>query len=358
MPTTAELETTQRIDPLEDPRWDEFLATHPRSSVFHSRPWLESLRRTYGFRVHAYTTSLPGEKLSNAAVFCVVDSWLSGRRLVSLPFSDHCEWLVDDNADRETLFSAIEVEYRREKFLYVEMRPTSRFQVPTALICSAEELCLHQIDLRPDLATLFQNLHRGSTRRKIQRAERENLAYEEGTSESLLESFWELTILTRRRHGLPPQPRRWFRNLIDCFGESLKIMVAYSNNHAVASILVLRHKDSLIYKYGCSDAHFHNLGGMHLLLWRAIQGAKKMGLKVFDLGRSNIQNTGLILFKERWGAQRSPLTYLTFSPAGSVRGASSHPDSDWRLRYARRIFTYAPDSFLSLVGNALYKHIA
>src|SRR2546430_11331216 len=34
------------LDPLEDPRWAEFVQRHPRASVFHTPGWLEALRRT------------------------------------------------------------------------------------------------------------------------------------------------------------------------------------------------------------------------------------------------------------------------------------------------------------------------
>ena len=37
------------LDPLADARWDDLLERHPRASVFHSRGWLEALKRTYGY---------------------------------------------------------------------------------------------------------------------------------------------------------------------------------------------------------------------------------------------------------------------------------------------------------------------
>src|SRR5216110_3070476 len=83
------------LDPLLDPRWPEFLERHASASIFHSRGWLEALRRTYGYEPIAYTTSPPTVDLANGLVFCRIDSWLTGRRLVSLPFSDHTEPLVD-----------------------------------------------------------------------------------------------------------------------------------------------------------------------------------------------------------------------------------------------------------------------
>jgi|SRR6266571_752828 len=39
----------------------------------------------------------------------------------------------------------------------------------------------------------------------------------EGRSDALFEKFFRLHVLTRRKHGLPPQPLVWFRNLIIVF---------------------------------------------------------------------------------------------------------------------------------------------
>jgi hypothetical protein len=91
---------------------------------------------------------------------------------------------------------------------------------------------------------------------------------------------------------------------------------------------------------------------MHLLFWSSIQDANLHGLRVFDLGRSETENSGLITFKDRWGAGRSTLTYARYSSR-----PSQPPGTDWKLRIAKRIFAHAPDSFLSAAGNIFYKHI-
>lgn len=54
------------IDPLSDMRWDEFVATHPRASVFHHRGWLLALAATYAYQPAVVTSCLmlrsnPGE---------------------------------------------------------------------------------------------------------------------------------------------------------------------------------------------------------------------------------------------------------------------------------------------------------
>jgi len=341
------------IDPLCDPRWSGFVGRHPRASAFHSVPWLQALRRTYGYQPVAYTTEPPGVALQNGFVSCRVSSWLTGRRLVSLPFSDHCEPLADGEG-AQALFSAAADAVRREKLRYWEVRAACPVEPPLGSFRQTQEYWFHQLDLRPDLDALFRAFHKNSTQRMIQRAEREGLTYEVGRSAALLQSFWGIYLITRRRHLSPPQPKLWFRNLIECLGEALQIHVASKDGRSVAAILTIRHKQTLIYKYGGSDPQANNLGGMRFLLWKAIQEAKRQGLETLDLGRTDCDNTGLMEFKDRWGAQRSLLTYSRFTPAPPKPSGAA---ASWKGSCARRLAARLPDSLFSLAGRLIYRHI-
>ena len=348
--------TIHRTNPLEDARWERFLQKHPRSSVFHTRGWLEALRRTYGYQPIALTTTASGQELEDALLFCRVESWLTGRRLVSLPFSDHCEPLVDDEATLQTLVASATSDGRQEKLKYIELRPLAPRSDLPAPFSASQSFCFHHVDLTPSLDKLFAGFHKDSTQRKIRRAEREALVYEEGRSDALLDAFYRLMVLTRRRHQVPPQPKQWFKNLIECVGEPLKIRVAFKDQQATAAILTLRHKDTLIYKYGCSDSEFSNLGGMHLLFWRSIQEAKEAGLRVFDLGRSDADNEGLITFKNRWGSVRSELTYSRWSVSQRA-SIAQNGGSGWKERLMKQAFAHLPDRVLHSAGDILYKHV-
>src|SRR5271169_3279424 len=91
------------INPLSDARWNELAIRHPKASVFHQRVWLEALKRTYGYEPVVFTTSARDVELQNGLLFCHVKSWITGHRLVSLPFSDHNEPLCDSTEEIATL---------------------------------------------------------------------------------------------------------------------------------------------------------------------------------------------------------------------------------------------------------------
>jgi CelD/BcsL family acetyltransferase involved in cellulose biosynthesis len=355
LPLTPDLErsstTVSVIDPLRDVRWKEFVASHSRSSVFHSSRWLRALRNAYGYDPVVITASPFRTHLTNGIVFCRIKSWLTGSRFVSLPFSDHCEPLVSDSQELDKLlcYTRRYVDSRQAK--YVEIRPVS--SVPRASTTFSRHLtyCFHRLDLSRSEEEIFRHFHKDCVQRKIRRAEREKLRYEEGTSEALLQKFYRLMVKTRRRQSIPPQPLAWFRALIAAFGSDLKIRVASSGDIPVASILTLSHKTTMTYKYGCSDTAFNKLGGMALLFWRAIQDAKAAGLQDLDLGRSDSDNSGLIAFKDRWGAESSALTYWAYppQPAPHLNG--------WPRRVVKQLTSATPQVILETVGRVLYRHI-
>jgi CelD/BcsL family acetyltransferase involved in cellulose biosynthesis len=345
------------IEPLKDSRWERFLEKHPRSSVFHSSPWLEALNRTYGFQPIAYTTSSPGEDLENAMVFCPVESWLTGRRLVALPFSDHCEPLVDALEDQDILTAALMRKVESERWSYLELRPLDSFDVATSLPRTEVTYAFHELDLWPSIDAIFNGFHKSSTQRKIRRAEREGLSYREGSTPDLLDDFFQLFTLSRKRQGLAPQARQWFANLMDCFGDALKVRVARKDDVAVAAMITIRHKDTLTYKYGCSDPRFNRLGSMHLLFWNAIQEAKFSGLRFLDFGRCDAGQEGLVTFKNRWGARQSVLTYSRYGAAEKSTHIFDLYSSQWKSRAAKFALRRIPRAILPMIGRIMYQHI-
>jgi len=350
---------TYTLDPLQDPRWSTFLNGRPDASVFHSVPWLSALRKTYGYEPVVYTSTPPRQSLRDGIVLCRVNSWLTGRRLVSLPFSDHCELLLSDDDSTNAIFDSLRRDTREQRWRSVEVRPLDHIDETTQEFVALETFCFHKLDISPSLDVLFGNFHKDCVQRKIKRATREGLIYSEGRSETLLHQFYQLLLLTRRRHGLPPQPMAWYRNLIECFGDALKIRVVYKGKLPVASILTLQERDALVFKYGCADPETKNLGGTQLLLWKSIQEAKASGLQFFDFGRSETANTGLITFKERWGATPSTLTYWKYSAPNSLPvWINIDKKTNWMVRLARQILDHTPSRLLSAVGNLGYRHVA
>ncbi|MGE3841570.1 MAG: lipid II:glycine glycyltransferase FemX [Vicinamibacterales bacterium] len=341
-------------NPAAHAGWAELVRLHPHASVFHLPGWLDALQQTYGFEPFVVTTS-PGAMLENGLVACRVKNW-TGHRLVSLPFSDHCEPLLGIGDSLSTLVEPLVEHARAEGWPSIELRPcvaTNEGQRTAAGLGCGSEFVHHTLDLRGSAQAIFERFHPSSTQRAIRKAEREGVTYESGVSDWFVGAFFKLFRLTRRRHGLPPQPLVWFRNLVACLGDRVAIHLALLCGRPVAAIMTVSLKTTMVYKYGGSDGSFHRLGVMPFLFWKVIRQAMGQGCERLDLGRSDLDQPGLIAFKEHLGATSSKLTYLRWPE--SQRRASR---AGWVAQAARRVVAYLPDDALDLAGRVLYRHFA
>jgi hypothetical protein len=341
------------INPLTDSRWASFVESCPQSSVFHTAEWLSALKQTYRYSPVVFTTSPAGAPLTNAIVFCRINSWLTGQKLISLPFSDHCEPLAYDRTELEALLSGIR-QASSGKLKHVEVRPVSMVLPVNSGWMEHSQYHFHVLDLRPSLEELYSRLHKDSMQRKIRRAARERVVLNQGRSEELLKQFYDLLLSTRRRHHIPPQPIAWFRNLLSSLGHRLTIYVASVDARPIASLLTLRHKRTVVYKYGCSDASFHNLGAVPWLFWKVIEEAKSEQLEALDLGRSDEENEGLVRFKDHLGATRISIKYWSLSHKEPAGGGAINRILKSPL--SQTLISHLPDSLFRLAGEVFYRH--
>jgi hypothetical protein len=347
--------TVHTLNPLSDSRWDDLIARHPKASVFHQRAWLEALLLTYGYKPIVFTTSPPGSELKNGLLFCQVKSWLTGRRLVSLPFSDHCDPLCDSTEEMKILVGFAQSAVNSKQWQYLEIRPVDeRFGAASAEIGLQPigRYSHHVLDLAPAIDDLFRGLDKDSVQRRIKRAEKAGLAENCGNSPELLKEFYALFVMTRGRHHLPPPPYAWLQNLLQTQGQALEIRIAYKDSTPIAAILCLRFRKIAYFKYGCSDAAYKQFGATPWLLWKAIVSAKDSGAMQFDLGRTEHDNAGLLAFKNNWVSTCKELLYWRFPVVGSFGIRESR-----KLKMAKRVFSHMPQGLLVMSGKLVYRHI-
>jgi CelD/BcsL family acetyltransferase involved in cellulose biosynthesis len=180
--------------------------------------------------------------------------------------------------------------------------------------------------------------------------EAEITASQEGLAE-----FIRLNRLTRREHGLPPQPRRFFENLHRevISRDAGFIALARYQEQAVAGAVFFCFGRKAVYKYGASDRRFQNLRPSNLLLWEAIRRCREKGMESLCLGRTDLHHHGLKQFKDGWGAAETRIRYLRYDfRREAFQGLSGRP-SGWRENVLRRM----PLPLLDAIGTLFYKHM-
>jgi len=337
------------IDPLSDPRWGELVTRAPGGGIFHHPLWLRLLHERYGYAVSAVCVADTSGELVGGIPVARIESRLTGKRMVSVPFSDVCEPLADTDEVRRDLIVGLD-DLRRQTGLRLEVHaevpdlpgggPSDRFYHHVVPLAEGPEL------------VLGKNIKQ-SKRRGAQMARDTGVTVRSATDGQAIDSFFRLHVLTRRRLGVPTQPRNFFRAFSRLFDEGLGfVLLAEVEGRAIAANLYLRHGARLTYKYGASDPAELSKRPNDLLHFEGLRLACEAGCEHLDLGRTELDNDGLRRYKRQLGADERELTYtMTPAPAGkkSVRSVS---------RLQRNIIRRAPAGFGRLLGAAVYRHFA
>ena len=81
---------TIQLDPLTDSRWQTFIGSARGASVFHHPAWLGLVGSRYRYAMTALCVVGDDGAIAAGIPLARVNSRLTGRRLVAVPFSDVC----------------------------------------------------------------------------------------------------------------------------------------------------------------------------------------------------------------------------------------------------------------------------
>ncbi|HLH77667.1 MAG TPA: GNAT family N-acetyltransferase [Candidatus Binataceae bacterium] len=321
--------------------WRQWLARSPRAGLYHGERWLELLRRVYRMPLSVAQVELTGEGQSAACVLAHPHRFFSPRA-VALPFSDYAPPLTTGARAEAALLEHL----AHGQWGPVELRGQSA--PPPWQVSST--FALWNLDLRRPLAQLQAGLAT-NFRRNLKRAARALVHVEYGADSALLARFHALHSESRRRHGLPAPPARFFRVLGELFAPNneLEVWIASRAGRDLAGVVLLRSGKRLYYKWG-ARAGGDTFATSHLLLWQVIERAAGH-CEVLDLGRADIRNVGLSRFKAELGARAEPLPYA-FMPR-MPRNLSAEHLSGLALLLSQ-LWKRLPPPLARILGGAIY----
>jgi CelD/BcsL family acetyltransferase involved in cellulose biosynthesis len=339
------------VDPIADARWLEFLSRAREAGPFHHPAWLGLLQRSYGYPIRACCVLDDAGAITAGLPVALVGGALRRPRLAALPFSDHCTPLTadgDDGALAEQLMSALD-ELRTTLDVALEVRApigSSAGQV-------VDSYHLHEIALEPDADAVVERFRRKSQiMRGVRRAEREGLTVERRTDAGALADFYDLHVGTRRRQGVPTQPKSFILRFADLFELGLGfVLVVRDGERPIAAAVFLAFNGTLIYKYGASDPAALGKRPNNLLFLEAIRWGCANGMESLDLGRTDIGHESLREFKLSWGAEERTLEYHEL--ADGERRPTEGPGLASR---AAPLIRRSPPVVSRLIGEALYRY--
>ena len=350
-PRSSSRELESRIvDPICDQEWDRLVISHPDFSFFHCAAWAKVMCKTYGHKPVSLYCARRDESLALAPLL-EVQSPLTGRRGVCLPFTDSCAPLLFDQDYSSILFEKIRQLAQERNWKYFELRGG---MTPNASERHSVAYYGHTLDLRAGSASLFAGLS-SSARRAIRKARRGDLNVQVLQSEEAIREFYRLHGRTRRRHGLPPQPKSFFLNI---HREVIKpglgfVVLASKGTRTIAAAVFFHLGKKAVYKFGASDERSQDLRGNSLVMWNAIEFLAHKGFETLHLGRTSMENEGLRRFKLAWGTKEELIEYFRFDTR--VNEWIAARDNVSGLHNA--VFARLPLAVNRLMGAMIYPHL-
>src|SRR5260221_11262197 len=99
-----------------------FIEEQAKGTSFYLQAWLDLITRLYGYSVYPLTATNADGKITGFLPLCSMQSPLTGRHLVALPFTDLCPLLAEDEASTNALVDQAIRLAQQQKARYLELR--------------------------------------------------------------------------------------------------------------------------------------------------------------------------------------------------------------------------------------------
>lgn len=336
------------LNPLEVADWNDLLLSNHNYSFFHSSFWARTLTETYGYKP-LYVTLFNKNRLSGLIPLMEINSPLTGKRCVALPFSDYACPIIIDTDQFNHIFREIITLGKEAGWKYIEFRgPLPKKILPYS------HYYIHTLKLHEDENGIMKTI-RNSTKRNIRKAIKENVKVEIYKTAESVDLYYHLHCLTRKKHGVPPQPHRFFKNIFQHIISQDQgfVVLAHYENQPVAGAVYFHIGNRALYKYGASDPRYLNLRANNLVMWEAIKWYCRNRYKTFSFGRTAPKNKGLLQFKSGWGTIQETIEYYRyeFNSAEFIR-------CDSKTNLPVKVIKKIPVPVLQTIGALFYKHMA
>ncbi|MDD5416960.1 MAG: GNAT family N-acetyltransferase [Candidatus Aenigmarchaeota archaeon] len=306
------------IELLQDEeRWKHFVR-FSNSTIFHTIEWRNVIRDTFGYKPYYIVSTNEGTTNGCFPMFCV-KSFIFGKRYISLPFSFAAGPIYTDVKFLKELLTEAKRVSKDSKYLEIRTKD----KIPVDIVKEFElnentDTFMSVLELT-DIDTIWKEMDK-KHRNAIRKAEKDGLKVREGT-ENDLRAYHRLKMrLSAKKYGIPSEPLLFYQKMWEEMHKKnlVKLFVAEYEGKIIGGIILLMHKDEILYFSGAADEKYLNVKPYNLLVWEAIKYSLKNRYKYFNFGTS--ENKGLLDFKESFGAKSVQIPVYSTSELGKAAG--------------------------------------
>ncbi len=200
----------QIINPIDYPNWDKLLLTNDQSTFFHTSAWAKVLNESYNYKPF-YFVKIENGKLSALIPIMEINSFLTGKRAVSLPFTDECHPITQNIDQFQSLLKNLTSYGKQAGWKHIEFRGENQFLRGSS---TYTHHFTHTLALAKDEKKIFSSF-KSNVKRNIKRAQKENVKVDLSDTRESVKEFYRLNCTTRKHHGLAPQPFSLFQKIFD-----------------------------------------------------------------------------------------------------------------------------------------------
>jgi CelD/BcsL family acetyltransferase involved in cellulose biosynthesis len=342
------------LGPADDAQFREFIEGQANASVYHTADWRDLLSTTYGYEP-MYLAHGEGGAIRAVLPMMLVDSRLTGKRLVSLPFSNVCGPAGAPESFGPLIDRALEI-YGEVGASTLEIRTQAdRFEPGDERFSNQSYFITSLLDLNPDPEKIWKGFKDKNVRTEVRQAKKKGIEVRRGESIDDLKLFYDLFAPTRLKHGVPPTPFKFFRNMWEImWPERLTLFLATHGDLTVGAFITLGFGETLVAAYIGSDARFRSYRVHQAMLWEALEMGCLAGFKRFDWLRTPRNADSLRYFKIRWNSYEVDLNYLYYP---EVKGTAGTVEESAKYRLMTSLVKRSPDFVGKAIGRLIYKHL-
>ena len=285
--------------------WDRFVRATPPGTFFHLAGWARAVESAFGHTTHYAFTERDGA-ITGVLPLVRVKTMLFGDTLVSNPFCVYGGPLAADAESEDALIRHACDLLKRTRASALELR--YRDPPPASAGTGWTD--------RPDLYVTFRKAivaDHDSNMKAIPRKQRAMVR--KGMQNGLIsETGRDVVALHRvyaesvRNLGTPVFSRRYFRTLMEVFGDDVDVVTILDKGTPLASVMNFYFRDEVLPYYGGGTSAARARAGNDFMYWEVMRRAADRGCRLFDFGRSKI-GTGAHAFKRNWGFEPAKLHY-------------------------------------------------
>lgn len=359
----------REIDASRDPRWNEFVRSHPRGTAHLLAGWLRALRvecdqpqlhlaceddagALHGVLPLVATRGLPGR----------IGGRLADRRLSSLPRTPVGGPLTSSQVATDLLLDAAAAHALAQHRSLQIKRPCDDLRWTTGGLKPAPWRDAYVLQLPADRAQLRFGSSRNDARVRwaVRHAEAAGVRVRTASPDDL-DRWYMLYLATMRRHVIPARPKRFFASILGTPDSGARLLVAERTGSGrarlIAGSVFVSTPASVAYAFNGVDRGHLDARPNDLLQWTAINDAVAAGATTYDLGEVTEDQSGLAEFKRKWGARPATMYryYLDVPPrtAATDEGSADGTAVPNVTHVVQRVWRHVPLPLTRLAGHVL-----